>query len=111
MPTKYTSNEEKLNIISNRIQKLEEQKKHLQSQLKQKERKERTRRLIQIGAIIDNMGINTPDMAEKFKNAIISDENLKDWFDGFKDRIKNPIIFSKVDRKEHFYPEEKEQKK
>lgn len=51
--TAKKSPEDRLNELDERIRQLQARKQKLSSQVKQKERKERTRRLIQIGAIFE----------------------------------------------------------
>ena len=57
----------KLNEIDEKIKKLKAQKQAILAREKEKERKARTRRLIQIGAIIESMGIDNVNLAEDFK--------------------------------------------
>jgi len=51
--TKRRSPEERLADLNKKMEQLKAQKQRVQAQLNQKERKERTRRLIQIGAIFE----------------------------------------------------------
>ena len=81
MATKTT--EQRINDLKEKINKLDNQKNELQSILRVKERKERTRRLIQIGAIIDSMGINNIEVAERFKDYFINNPKSKQWLDNF----------------------------
>lgn len=74
--------------IEERLQELEKRKKQiiaqeqaLKSRLKEIERKERTRRLIQIGALMDKAGMKTKEQADAFYEALQNDENIKKWFD------------------------------
>ena len=68
-----TIEDEKLKIekLGEKIRRLEVQKKQLEAVTKEKSRKERTRRLIQIGAIMDSMGIDSIVTVERFKNYFI----------------------------------------
>lgn len=59
--------QERISDLSIKIKQLEAQKKLLEYRTKEKERKARTRRLIQIGAIIETLGINSLELAENFK--------------------------------------------
>lgn len=68
--------DERIAEIEEKQKQLEAQKKTLIAQAKDKERKDRTRRLIQIGAIFDSMGINTVEQADKLKMCCIGDEML-----------------------------------
>lgn len=81
MATKTT--EQRINDLKEKINKLDNQKNELQSKLRGKERKERTRRLIQIGAIMDSMGINNIEIAERFKDYFMNTPKSKQWLDNF----------------------------
>lgn len=59
------------------------QKQAILTREKEKERKARTRRLIQIGAIIENMGINNIELADKFKSYFENHEKSKAWLEKF----------------------------
>lgn len=76
-------NKEKIDKIEQKINQLKAQKQALLAREKEKERKARTRRLIQIGAIIENMGIDTVDLADKFKSYFDNNEKSKTWLDRF----------------------------
>jgi hypothetical protein len=56
---------------------LKAQKQAILAREKEKERKARTRRLIQIGAIIENMGIDNIELANKFKAYFENHEKSK----------------------------------
>ena len=58
---------EKIDKIEQKINQLKAQKQALLAREKEKERKARTRRLIQIVAIIENMEIDNVELANKFK--------------------------------------------
>ena len=80
-----TIEDEKLKIekLGEKIKKLEVQKKQLEAITKEKSRKERTRRLIQVGAIMDSMGIDNIEIAERFKDYFINTPKSKEWLDKF----------------------------
>ncbi|SCK00578.1 Protein of uncharacterised function (DUF3847) [uncultured Clostridium sp.] len=59
---------EKIDKIEQKINQLNAQKQALLAREKEKERKARTRRLIQIVAIIENMEIDNVELANKFKS-------------------------------------------
>ena len=59
--SKRRSPEERLADLNKKMEQLKAQKQRVQAQLSQKERKERTRRLIQIGAVFEKQ---FPRMAE-----------------------------------------------
>ena len=73
----------KIEKLGEKIKKLEVQKKQLEAITKEKSRKERTRRLIQIGSIMDSMGIDNIDTAERFKHYFINTPKSKEWLDEF----------------------------
>lgn len=70
---------EKISKLDEKIKQLQAQKSSLLAKEKEKERKARTRRLIQIGAIFDSIGIDTLDKANSFKNEFENDEKCKNW--------------------------------
>ncbi|MBY6998997.1 hypothetical protein FDF15_17955 [Clostridium botulinum] len=61
-------NKNKLDKIKEKINQLKAQKQAILAKEREKERKARTRNLIQIGAIIENIGITTPELAAEFKS-------------------------------------------
>ena len=71
--------EEKISDLSTKIKQLEAQKRLLEARSKEKERKARTRRLIQIGAVLDVMGIDTLEIAEGFKNYFQNNSEANDF--------------------------------
>lgn len=79
---------EKLDKLEEKIKQLQAQKQALIAREKEKERKARTRRLIQIGAIIENMGINSEELANKFKNYFENNDKSKEWLQKFIDENK-----------------------
>ena len=76
-------NNSKISKIDEQIKKLQAQKNTLLAREKEKERKARTRRLIQIGAIMDNMGIDTEEKANTFKAQFENNPTFKNWFETF----------------------------
>jgi outer membrane murein-binding lipoprotein Lpp len=72
--------EQRINDTETRIRQLEAQKRLLAQQLKQQARKDRTRRLIQIGAIMDRLGMDTPAKAQAFQALVQDNAELKAWF-------------------------------
>lgn len=79
-------NKEKISKIDEKIKQLQAQKNSLIAREKEKERKARTRRLIQIGAIFDSIGIDTVEKAIAFKCEFYNDEKCKNWIN----KIINP---------------------
>ena len=73
--------EQKIEEISEKIKKLEAQKKQIEAITKNQERKDRTRRLIQIGGILNTIGIDTIEKAELLKIKITNNPKAKEWFE------------------------------
>lgn len=73
--------EQRIEALSEKIKKLEMQKKQLETRTKDKERKERTRKLIQIGGILSTLGIDTIEKADLLKTNITNNPKAKDWFE------------------------------
>lgn len=78
----------KLLDIEEKIKQLKAQKQAIINKEKEKERKARTKRLIEIGAIIDSMGIDSVNLANGFKNYFINNEKSKVWLENFIEKNK-----------------------
>ena len=66
--------EDKVKTARARLQKLE-------ALNRQRERKERTRRLIQVGGIMAHLGVETVDQAEALRKAVMDgSDKFKDWW-------------------------------
>ncbi len=78
----------KLNDIDEKIKQLKAQKQAILAKEKEKERKARTKRLIEIGSIFDSMGIDTIDLANEFKNHFSNSEKSKEWLEKFIEKNK-----------------------
>ena len=78
----------KLLDIEEKIKQLKAQKQAIINKEKEKERKARTKRLIEIGSIIDSMGINSVELANEFKNHFINTEKSKLWLEKFIEKNK-----------------------
>ncbi|CEJ75509.1 Protein of uncharacterised function (DUF3847) [[Clostridium] sordellii] len=76
----------KLNNIDEKIKKLKAQKQAILA--KEKERKARTIRLIEIGAIFYSMGIDTVYLTNEFKNHFSNSEKSKSWLEKFIEKNK-----------------------
>lgn len=76
----------KIDKLDEKIKQLKAQKQAIIAREKEKERKARTRILIQIGAILDSMGIDSIELADKFKNYFETNQKSKTWLENF---IKN----------------------
>ena len=76
------TDEERLKELEKKIEQIKVQKQQVESRLKEKERKERTRRLIQVGAIFEKyFDIADVDQAEKIAFA------LKKYVENNKEKI------------------------
>lgn len=73
-----------------RIRQLEARKQLLAQRLKQQERKARTRRLIQIGAIVSNMGIDTLEKAQVFQRVVEEQPRVGEWLRKVLDLVYSP---------------------
>lgn len=78
----------KLLDIEEKIKQLKAQKQSIINKEKEKERKARTKRLIEIGAIIDSIGIDSVNLANEFKNHFINSEKSKLWLENFIEKNK-----------------------
>ena len=87
-----SNEEQKIEKLAEKIKKLEVQKKQLEAITREKNRKNRTRRLIQIGAIMDSIGINNIVITERVKTYIMDTPKSKEWLDKF---IVNDITLNK----------------
>ncbi|WP_294395520.1 hypothetical protein [uncultured Clostridium sp.] len=67
---------EKINKLDEKINQLQAQKNSLIAREKEKERKARTRRLIQIGAIFESLGFDTIEKATSFKSKFNSQNDI-----------------------------------
>ena len=74
---------ESIDKLDEKIKQLKARKQAILNKQKEKERKARTRRLIQIGAIIDSMGINDVELANKFKEYFQNNQRSKAWLENF----------------------------
>ena len=74
--------------IEDRIKEAEEKVKQARAKLQklealnqQKERKERTRRLIQVGGVMARLGVNTVEQAEALRKAVMDgSDKFKEWW-------------------------------
>lgn len=82
------SEHSKIDKLEQKINQLKAQKQAILAREKEKERKARTRRLIQIGAILDSMGIDNIELADKFKSYFQDNDKSKAWLEKFIDENK-----------------------
>lgn len=73
--------EERLADLEKRKKQIEIQQKQLQSKVNEQERKDRTRRLIQIGAKMEILGMKTLEQGDAFVDVIKNDEKARSWFE------------------------------
>ncbi|HWI51069.1 MAG TPA: conjugal transfer protein TraD [Symbiobacteriaceae bacterium] len=71
--------EQRVNDADVRIRQLEARKRLLSQQLKQQERKERTRRLIQIGGIMARLGIDSLEKAHALQRVVEAQPEIQTW--------------------------------
>jgi hypothetical protein len=71
--------QQRLSEADTRIQQLEAQKRMLAQQMKAQERKERTRRLIQIGAVFASLGVDTIAKAQALQQEIERQPEVQAW--------------------------------
>jgi len=71
--------EQRLTAADERIRQLQARKETLAAQLRQQERKDRTRRLIQIGGIMARLGIDTPEKAQALQQVIEHHPEVREW--------------------------------
>lgn len=74
--------------IDEKIKQLKAQKQALINKEREKERKARTKRLIEIGAIFDSMGITSTELANEFENYFTDNEKSKLWLENFVEKNK-----------------------
>jgi len=67
--------------VEEQIRQLQARKQALAQQLRQQERKERTRRLIQIGGIMARLGVDTLEKAQAFQRAVECRPRVRGWLD------------------------------
>jgi hypothetical protein len=71
--------EQRLEAVDAQIKQKEAQERNLIQQLKEKQRKERTRRLVQIGAFMAKLGVDTLGKAQAFQAHIEGNSKVKTW--------------------------------
>ena len=71
--------DQRISEMNVRIQQMEAKKDLLDRQRKERDRKARTRCLIQIGAIMERLGIDTPAKAAAFQQVICNEPQLRKW--------------------------------
>jgi hypothetical protein len=69
-----------------RIRQLQARKQLLGQQLKQQERKDRTRRLIQIGGVMARLGVDTLEKAQALQKEVEHRAEIQTWLRGVTER-------------------------
>jgi uncharacterized coiled-coil protein SlyX len=72
---------ERIAEADKRIKQLQTQKQALVQAVQQRERKERTRRLIQIGGIMTRLRIDTLEKAQAFQREVEGRSEVREWLD------------------------------
>jgi len=71
--------EQRMSDTETRIRQLEARKRVLSEQLKRQERKDRTRRLIQIGGIMARLGIDSVEKAQALERVVEGQPDARAW--------------------------------
>ena len=88
--------EQRIEELSEKIKKLEAQKKQLEVRTREQDRKTRTRKLIQIGGVLNTIGIDTIEKAELLKSNITNNQKAKEWFEKlFTENKENKVVENK----------------
>jgi hypothetical protein len=73
--------EERIKEAEEKVQQAKARLQKLEGLNRLKERKERTRRLIQVGGIMARLGVNTVEQAEALRKSVMDgSEKFKDWW-------------------------------
>lgn len=112
------TDEERLERMSEKIEEIKARKQRLQAKIKERERKARTRRLIQVGALFEKYLMNKgeelhPEQAEKiaFRSAQYIKENMNDYLktDVKKSKKQGSIAYEITEEKIIIPPSPKSQ--
>lgn len=76
-----TDNKEKINKLDEKIKQLQAQKNSLIAREKEKDRKARTKNLIELGAMLNNLGITTKNQLNKLIIEYSENEKYRNWID------------------------------
>lgn len=74
-------NKEKITKLDEKIKQLQAQKNSLIAREKEKERKARTKNLIELGAMLNNLGITTKNQLNKLIIEYSENEKYRNWID------------------------------
>lgn len=85
--------EQRMVETEERIRQLEARKRTLAHQLSQQDRKERTRRLIQIGGIMARLGVDSVEKAQALQRIADRNPKVKAWLSGITAprRVRNAL--------------------
>ncbi len=73
--------EQRVAETEERIRQLQARKQAIEQQLRQRERKERTRRLIQVGAILAKLGVDSLEKAQALQREVERRPQVKEWLE------------------------------
>lgn len=73
--------EQRVAEAEERIRQLHARKQVIDQQLRQRERKQRTRRLIQVGAVLANMGVDTLEKAQALQREVERRPEVREWLE------------------------------
>ena len=82
---------EKVKDLDEKIKQLQAQKQQLLARVKEDERRKNTKRLIEIGAAMDSIGIDTLEKATAFKESLKTNIEFKIFFNSILAKSKNPM--------------------
>ncbi|MFZ5824152.1 MAG: conjugal transfer protein TraD [Bacillota bacterium] len=80
--------EERIADTEERIRQRQARKQGLAQQARQQERKDRTRRLIQIGGIMARLGIDTLEKAQALQREVERRQEVREWLSKVAQRTK-----------------------
>lgn len=86
--------DEKIKELDEKIKQLQSQKQQFLNRYKEDERKKRTRNLIQIGGIMDNVGMKNLKQANAFKERLQSNPDFLNWFNSIMQELEEKDIDS-----------------
>jgi len=72
---------ERVRELDEKIRQMQEYRQQLLAKVKEEERRKRTRRLIEIGATMDSIRIDTLEKANAFKEGLKANPEIKIWLD------------------------------
>ncbi|MFZ5823896.1 MAG: hypothetical protein ACOY94_06160 [Bacillota bacterium] len=88
---------ERMTETEERIRQLQARKQTLSQQLKQQERKERTRRLIQIGGVMARLGVDSLEKAQALQKEVERRAEVRDWLRKVTERAQGKAAGSETE--------------